>query len=90
MRTLGSFRHEKKTFNFRVSQELLYIFNETNRLKITKCFVFHKKGSLGRALSKKIKREISSPLIDDDTLKRIESKHKIVDMKDLVLNNSII
>jgi hypothetical protein len=43
------------------------------------------RGSLGRALGKKIKRDISSPLVDDDTLKRIESKHKIVDMR-LVAN----
>ena len=41
------------------------------------------KGSLGRALGKKIKRDISSPLIDDDTYKRIEFSHKIVDMKDV-------
>ena len=51
---------------------------------------FNFRGSLGRALGKKIKREISSPLIDDDTLKRIEFKHKIVDMKEFAMNNSII
>jgi hypothetical protein len=39
------------------------------------------KGSLGRALGKKIKRDISSPLVDDDTYRRIEFSHKIIDMK---------
>lgn len=53
-----------------------------------KSFTF--RGSLGRALGKKIKREISSPLIDDETLKRIEYKHKIVDMKNLSLNGPLI
>jgi hypothetical protein len=43
--------------------------------------IFTFRGSLGRALGKKIKRDISSPLIDDDTYKRIEFSHKIVDMK---------
>jgi hypothetical protein len=36
---------------------------------------------LGRALGKKIKRDISSPLVDDDTYKRIENNHKIIDIK---------
>lgn len=44
---------------------------------------FNFKGSLGRALGKKIKRDISSPLIDDDTYRRIEFSHKIVDMKNV-------
>jgi hypothetical protein len=49
------------------------------------------KGSLGRALSKKIKRElISSPLIDDDTLKRLEQKHKIIDVKKINTNNASV
>ena len=42
---------------------------------------FNFRGSLGRALGKKTKREIGSPLVDDDTYKRIESSHKIVEMK---------
>ena len=43
----------------------------------------YKKGSLGRALGKKIRRDISSPLIDDDTYRRIEFSHKIVDIKNV-------
>jgi hypothetical protein len=50
-----------------------------NSFKSDKILSF--RGSLGRALGKKIKRDISSPLIDDDTYKRIEFSHKIVDMK---------
>ena len=42
---------------------------------------FNFRGSLGRALGKKIKRDISSPLVDDETFKRIENSHKIVEMK---------
>ena len=42
---------------------------------------FNFRGSLGRALGKKIKRDIGSPLVDDDTYKRIENSHKIVEMK---------
>ena len=45
-----------------------------------KTFTF--RGSLGRALGKKIKRDvISSPLIDEDTFKRIENSHKIIDIR---------
>jgi hypothetical protein len=45
-----------------------------------KMFTF--RGSLGRALGKKLKRDtISSPLLDDDTYKRIENSHKIIDIK---------
>jgi hypothetical protein len=45
-----------------------------------KMFTF--RGSLGRALGKKLKRDtISSPLLDDDTYKRIEDSHKIIDIK---------
>lgn len=43
--------------------------------------MFNLRGSLGRALGKKIKRDISSPLIDDDTYKRIEFSHNLVDTK---------
>ncbi len=53
--------------------------NEQQQQQRRSTFTF--RGSLGRALGKKIKRDISSPLVDDDTLKRIESKHKIVDMR---------
>ncbi|CAF0806729.1 unnamed protein product [Brachionus calyciflorus] len=48
--------------------------------------MFTFRGSLGRALGKKIKRDISSPLIDDDTFKKIEFSHKIVDMKTIQSN----
>ena len=44
--------------------------------------MFTFRGSLGRALGKKVKRDIiSSPLLDDDTFKRIENSHKIIDIK---------
>ena len=46
---------------------------------------FNFRGSLGRALGKKVKRDISSPLVDDDTYKRIENSHKIVEMKHVSL-----
>lgn len=49
--------------------------------------IFTFRGSLGRALGKKVKRDISSPLIDDETLKKIEFRHKIIDMKST--NNSL-
>ena len=52
----------------------------TIRLKHEKR-LFTLRGSLGRALGKKIKRDISSPLIDDDTYKRIEYSHTLVDTK---------
>ncbi|RNA03807.1 kazrin-like isoform X4 [Brachionus plicatilis] len=50
--------------------------------------IFTFRGSLGRALGKKVKRDISSPLIDDETLKKIEFSHKIIDMKSST-NNSL-
>jgi len=69
---------KSKTFtkNDSVLQRPLASFKNDKRI-----FTF--RGSLGRALGKKIKRDISSPLIDDDTYKRIDFGHKLVDMKDI-------
>jgi len=50
--------------------------------------IFNLRGSLGRALGKKIKRDISSPLVDENTYKRIEVSHKIVDMKNFTAATS--
>lgn len=52
-----------------------------NSFRSDKQRIFTFRGSLGRALGKKIKRDISSPLIDDETMKKIEFSHKIIDMK---------
>jgi hypothetical protein len=57
-------------------------------LKTDKRF-FTLRGSLGRALGKKPRREISSPLIDDLTYRRIEYNHKIVDVNTLHISSAV-
>jgi hypothetical protein len=52
--------------------------------------IFTFRGSLGRALGKKMRRDISSPLVDDDTYRRLENNHKIVDMKNLTTLSSAV